>query len=266
MDALGVAKLIILLAAAFFIIGLIGRLLFKKHSSFSKALATALSVMIVYAVTVGLISAQHFYGIIPANIPVISYLPNLPFIDVSGSMVRIQLLSALDFPSLCTQLVDLMVLSFIIGLTGELIPKGTSAFTGILLRLLAALLGMVLHCVITSLLAALLPDFIVTYAPTILFVVLAVLLGATVFKLIVGTLLGIAVHPLIGAIYTFFVSNFLGSQISKAVLPTVLITLMISVSNYFGIFQISITPSFIPAVMVLIPLLALGSHLTAKHL
>jgi hypothetical protein len=266
LDALGVGKLILLLVITVFLIGLIGRLLFKKHSTFSKALATTLSVVIVYAVTAALISSQHYYCILPANIPVISYLPDLPFISLSGSMISVQLISALDFPTLCTQLVNLMVISFIIGLMGELIPTGKNVFTGILLRLLAVLLGMAAHYVISSLLATLLPDFIVTYAPTILFVVLAILLCATVFKLIVGTLLGIAVHPLIGAIYTFFVSNFVGSQISKAVLPTALITLMISVSNHFGIFRIPIEPSFIPAVLVLIPLLALGSHLTAKHL
>ena len=91
-----------------------------------------------------------------------------------------------------------------------------------------------------------------------------ILLGILVAMLLLGVLkvfVGIAlatINPIIGALYTFFFSSLVGKQLSKAVLTTILLSLLVHGLNYLGYSVISLVGiSLLPLLPVILVLLAL---------
>ena len=93
-------------------------------------------------------------------------------------------------------------------------------------------------------------------ADTARFIAGFALLAVSIFKVIIGTLLGITVGPLVGAIYTFLVSNIVGKQISRAAVTTLILTAAVYALNYFNIVTIAFSSlflsAFLPALLVLL--------------
>ena len=80
----------------------------------------------------------------------------------------------------------------------------------------------------------------------------ALLLGA--LKLLVGGLLAF-INPLLAVLYTFFFSNVVGKQLSKAILTTALLTGLVCLLNYLQIGSICIASA---ALLAYVPLLIIA--------
>ncbi len=240
-------KLMLIVSAAYFLVGLVFRLLLGKRSSLNKSVQATMGILMLYVLTIALIVTNSKYQIFTAP---------LPFITVEGEYLTIFTLKGADTAAICTQLVNAMVLAFLIGLIDDLIPEGKNFFTWLLLRCISVVLGLAGHWATNWLFSTYLPGFIVAYAPIVLIVVLVVLLAVTIFKLLIGTVLGLTVSPIIGAIYTFFISNLIGKQIVRAVMTTLLLTLMVAVLNHLGVSAIylgtAVISAFLPALALVI--------------
>jgi hypothetical protein len=91
----------------------------------------------------------------------------------------------------------------------------------------------------------------VNYAAVILLGVLIAMLAVGVFRFLVGAAIA-TVNPIVGALYTFFFANIIGVQLSKSVLTTALLSLLIYALNELGIITISIA---LAALMAYLPFL-----------
>ena len=175
----------------------------------------------------------------------------LPFLDAG-------------LPVLCENVLSLIILAFLVNLLDSLIPKGKTMTGWYLLRLMTVLLAILLHYAVNWASHAFLPGVLVTYAPIIL-------LGILIFMLILGALnllLGLvltAVNPILGGLYTFFFSNFLGRQLSKSMLTSAIICGIFYFLSRFGYTAICITTaallSYLPLLIALLLLWYLIGHL-----
>ena len=100
-----------------------------------------------------------------------------------------------------------------------------------------------------------LPQGITEIAPLILLGVLVLLILLGSLKLIVGVTLFVA-NPVIGALYTFFFSNFIGRSLARSIISASLITALVYLLNTMQIITIVISASslvlLIPALLIVI--------------
>ena len=80
-------------------------------------------------------------------------------------------------------------------------------------------------------------------------ILLALMLLTGALKILVGVVIG-TVNPLIGALYTFFFANVIGKQITRSVLTTIILSLLIFALEHLGISTISIS---LESLMLYIP-------------
>ena len=83
------------------------------------------------------------------------------------------------------------------------------------------------------------PAFILQYAPVILlgFLVFVMFLG--LIRLVLGVALA-AVNPILAGIYGFFFMHRIGKKISTAVIATMLLGVILALTEYFGYSVISL--------------------------
>ena len=109
-----------------------------------------------------------------------------------------------------------------------------------------------------------LPHFLVAYAPTILLCVLAVMLLSGAASLVLGLVIAIT-NPFLGAMYSFFFSNIIGKQISKAVFTSAALCVILYLMDYFHFVVILITPAalltYIPLALAMLVLWFIIGHL-----
>ena len=136
--------------------------------------------------------------------------------------------------------------------------KVVRAATGLgwfFLRILTVLFAMVLHILVDWAFKTYLPNVLVTYAPTILLVILAVTLLMGLLNLVLSVVLTV-VNPIFGALYTFFFSNIIGKQLSKAVFTSGIICGVVFLLGYFGCTVICVSAAalsaYIPLAIVLL--------------
>ena len=240
-------------AGAFFlgclILGVIGRFALGKRSNLNHAVSSAMGIVLIYAVTITL------YSFNPGDLA--AYLTALPYVTFSRETMSLFNFSGASIPTICSQVLSMVILAFLVNLLDTLIPKGKKIIIWYLYRFLTVLLAMALHFVVSWLLNAYLPGVLVTYAPMILLAILAVMLLIGISKVLLGVVLT-AVNPIIGAIYAFFFSHLIGRQLSKAVLTTFLLTATVFLLEYLGYGVICIASvSLIAYIPVLIAVLIL---------
>ena len=92
-------------------------------------------------------------------------------------------------------------------------------------------------------------------APTILLVILAVTLLMGLLNLVLSVVLTV-VNPIFGSLYTFFFSNIIGKQLSKAVFTSGIICGVVFLLGYFGCTVICVSAAalsaYIPLAIVLL--------------
>lgn len=254
-DLIGTAEFMLYFAAASLILGVLGRLVLGKRSSLNHSLSSAIAILLIYAVTI------LVYTFKPWNLEAL--LSPLPFATFAGDYLILLPLHDTAFPALCTEILSLVILAFLINLLDTLMPKGESVLQWYLLRFLTVLLCMVLHFVVCWAFERFLPEVLVTYAPALLLFVLIFMVFSGVVSLVLGAILTLN-NPFLGAMYTFFFSNAVGKQVSKAVFTTVILCLIFFLMGYFGYTIITITAAalltYIPLVLVLLVLWYLIGH------
>lgn len=247
-DLLQLAK-----AAGFLLVGTllfssIGRLAFGKKSTLNCAVSSAIGIIFIYCIFVVI---QVFGGELS------NLLTSLPFVAVSQDTLHLFPFSGAGYALVCTQLVGMIILAFLMNLIDGKMPTGKNIFTWLIFRCLTIILAIALYLLVDSLFYKYLPEGITTYAPTIVLGILALMLLTGALKLLVGVILT-TVNPLIAAFYTFFFANFVGKQVTKAVLTTGILALIVLAMEYFGIFSFSIAPdmllAYLPFALLLIPI------------
>lgn len=240
-------KAAVVLVIAVFVLGLLARLLFGKKSLLNRSLSSAISILFIYALTVVIHSLGVDLGFL---------LSPLPFVSISGDHLTI----AVELSSLSSQLLSMVILSFLANLADSWLPQGKGVFSWFFFRCVSVLLAMVLHVIVTSIISALLPEGLLVWAPRIL-------LGALVVMILLGALkLLLAVtNPLFALLYSFFFSHTVGKMVYRAVLTTGILAAIVYALNYFGISTVYIAASaltaYIPLLIVLLLIWYVIGHL-----
>lgn len=250
-----VAQFLLYFAAASLVLGGISRLVLGKRSSLSLSVSSVMATLFIYTITVVI------YTFKPWNLDIL--LSPLPFVTFSDHYLIVHPITDLTFPALCSDLLSLLILTFLINLVDALIPVGEGIVNWLLLRLMTVLGCFALHLLVSWAFRTYLPEALVTYAPSILLAVLLVLLGSGVISLVLGLLIAIT-SPFLGAMYSFFFSNIVGKQISKSIFTCGVLCGIFYLMERFGLVVILISPAalltYIPLALVLLALWFLLGH------
>lgn len=243
LDVLSMLKFVGLVVAAALILGFIFRLILGKNSDLNHALSCAIAILFIYAVTVVIYS----FNITELR----QYMSPLPFVSFEGSSLVLFSLTTAEFPAICSQVLSMVILAFLVNLLDTIIPRGKNTIRWFFFRIITIVLAIGAHYLVTWAFNTFLPGTLVTYAPTILLCVLVGLILLGLIRFLLGLVLTIA-SPIIGGIYAFFFSNKIGKQLSKAVLTTALLTALVLILEHFGYTVISIASGALSAYIPLI--------------
>lgn len=237
-------KFILVFAAALLGAGLLVRLLFGNRSDLNHAMSSSAGILTVYVLTV------IIYAFQPKGLE--NLLSPLPFVTFVNDYLFVLPFHGTSFETLCSQILALVILSFVVNCMDALLPEGENPFTWFLSRFLSVILAMGLHVAANWAINKYLPTLIVYHAPAVLLVILLSCLLLGVFKLILGIFLTV-VNPVLGALYTFFFSSHIGKQLTKSVLSTAILCGVFYVMDRFSYLIIHISPAALPAYLPLLP-------------
>lgn len=248
-------KAIALLVGALLVLAILGRFIFGKRSALILAVSSAIGILFVYVITILLGSAGEQLQ---------KFIAPLPFVTIQNDTMYLFSFQA-EYTEVCTQILNMIILSFLMNLADGWLPTGKRVLGWIFFRCLGVVIALILHLVVTGLLTSVLPEGLVIYAPTILLGILILMLLTGALKFLVGLVLT-TVNPLIAALYTFFFANVVGKQITKAILTTAILAGLVLVLQKMGIFAISIASAAFAAYIPLIILLVVLWYLIGKLL
>ena len=174
----------------------------------------------------------------------------MPFATFSDHYLIIHPITDLQFTALCEELLSLIVLAFLVNLIDNFMPQGENIVSWLILRIITILLCFALQLVASWAFHKYLPIALIDYAPMILLIILAFMILSGVITLILGLVISIT-NPFLGAMYSFFFSNIIGKQLSKALFTTGVICVILYLMDVFGLIVIIISPA---ALLTYIPL------------
>ncbi|MBQ6831043.1 MAG: hypothetical protein IJO28_00255 [Oscillospiraceae bacterium] len=237
-----------LIALGVIILSLAGRFIFGKKSTLVGAVSSAIGIIFVYALNIVLRSA---------GAELQQFISPLPFISISGDELSFFSFAGADYTAVCYELINLIILAFLMNLIDRFMPKGKNIITWIFFRTVTVLLAQVAYLAVNYLMTTLLPEGILTYAPVIVLAILLLMLLTGALKVVVGLVLT-TVNPLIAALYTFFFANVIGKQVTKAVLTTGILSLLVFGLEKLGITTVCIAAgaltAYIPLAIILLVL------------
>ena len=252
LDSVWKAALILLLGT--FLLSVFGRFIFGKRSALNNAVSSAIGILFIYAASVVLSSVGAQFS---------QFVAPLPFVTISGDKMALFSFANAHYTVVCTQLLSMIILSFLVNLADGWLPRGKNIFSWVFFRCLTVVVGYILHLVVVWLFSAYLPEGIVIYAPTILLALLILLLLTGALKILVGAVLA-TVNPIIGGLYTFFFATIIGKQITKAVLTTAILSGIVIGLHYLGIGVISIASAALVAYVPILILLIVLWYIVCK--
>ena len=245
-DVLSLVKAAGVLLIGVIVFGAIGRFAFGKKSTLSIAVSSVIAILFMYTLTAVLRSA---------GLPLAQYITPLPFATFKGDALILFSFKSADYLSISREVLNMIILAFLVNLADRWLPRGKNVFVWFLLRCATVVLALVLHLVATGLINRFLPEGILTYAPVILLGILAIMLLTGALKIVVGAVLT-TVNPLIAALYTFFFANVVGKMVTRAVLTTGLLALLVLALQYVGVTVISVASAaliaYIPLLLILV--------------
>lgn len=248
-------EFIAILAGGMLIISVLGCLIFGKRSTLNDAVSSSIAIVFMYVANVAIFSA----GLSWSNL-----LAPLPFIEFHGDHLTLFPILSSDFNTICSHVLDLIILAFVMNLLQTVLPKGKHLITWYFWRFVSLVLGFAALYVINILVDNFVPASVMLNAPMVLLIILvaALLLGA--LKLLVGGLLAF-VDPLLAILYTFFFSTIVGKQLSKAILTTTLLTALVCLLDYLQIASVFIAAAtlqaYIPLLIIALVLWYVIGHL-----
>ena len=251
-----IARFLLFFAVGSLVLSLLGRLVLGKRSSLNHSLSSVMAIVFVYAVTIAV------YTFKPWNLE--SLLSPLPFVTFFNDYMVVMPVVGIYPTVLAREFLSLIILAFLVNLLDTLSPRGTSIPGWFCLRFFSVGLAMVLHLVIHWAFHTYAPTLLVEYAPLILLILLLVMLLMGFLNAVLGLIIAIN-NPFVGAVYTFFFSNNVGKQLTKAVFTSVILCVILFFMDQAGLsfIHISMTAltAYIPVAAVCLLLWFLIGHL-----
>ena len=246
-DLTAMIRLLLIVVVGSLLLGVLGRVVFGRRSGLNHSVSSAIGILFVYAITIVI------YTFDPVNLS--RFLSPLPFVSFHGEYLLIFSFTGSEYPAICTQVLNMIILAFLVNLLDTWIPKGKNILTWYLYRFLTVVLAMVAQLIVTGLLTAYLPGVLVTYAPIILLGILLILVLLSILKVVLGLILTVA-NPILGAVYAFFFSSMIGKMLGKAIVTTLILSALVYLLEYLGYGIVCITAAaltaYIPLVVVLL--------------
>lgn len=238
-------QFVLILAVGMLVISILGRVIFGKRSALNYAVSSAVAILFMYVVNVVVYSLGLNWA---------ALLSPLPFVTIEGDYLMLFNVLGGSFSGICANVLDMVILAFVMNLIQSILPKGKKVLSWYFWRLLSVVLAFVAMYFVNWLLNAFVPAALMQNAPIVLLILLvaALLLGG--LKLLVGGVLAFA-NPVLAVLYTFFFSNIVGKQLSKAMLTTALLTALVCLLNSLNIGAIFIASA---ALIAYIPLLIIA--------
>ena len=212
------------------LLGSIGKAVFGKRSMLGTAVSSSIAVVFLYALTAVFLALGGKY---------VQYTAPLPFVTMEGDVLTFFTFSGTGFAEICAQVLNMVILCFVVSLADRLLPRGKNLFIWLFFRVATVCIGLFAHLFVSGLLLQLLPEGISQFAPMVLLGILLLMLLTGALKIPIGVLLT-TVNPIIGALYTFFFATIIGSQITRSVLTTAIVSLLIYALEGLGIATIGI--------------------------
>lgn len=229
------------------VLAILFRLIKGKCSDLNHALSSAMGILFIYAVSV------LVYTFDPAGLS--RFLSPLPFVSFDGDYLYILSLTNAGLPLVSSRVLSMVILAFLVNLLDTWIPKGEKILSWYTYRFVTVICAMALHFIVTRAFNSLIQGVLAAYAPMILLGMLVFMLLIGVIRFLLGLVLTIA-NPLVGGIYAFFFANKIGKQLSKAVLTTGILCVLVLVLERFGCTAICIAGSaliaYLPVIIVLL--------------
>ena len=207
-----ILKTALLIAAAVCILGGVLRLIFGKDSSLVRAVSACINLVMIY------LTGIILYVLIPQ---VRGSVASLPFITVTEEAFFLWDIRAMDSSSLCPALLQLFMLAFLVNLMESLLPHGQKLLSWYGFRLLTVFSTLGIYATVSSMIRMFIPQVYGAWAGYVL-LGLWVFIGLTGLLKIILTVVLTVMNPIIGGIYSFFFSNIIGKQFSKAIGTTLL--------------------------------------------
>ena len=255
LDFVSAATFMLFFATASLIMGVLGRIFLGKRSSLNHSLSSVMGILFIYAITAVVFTLK------PWNLD--RLLSPLPFVNIFDQYMVILPIQDSAFPALCSEILSLIILAFLFNILDTFIPQGKNLISWYVLRFLSVILAMLLHYGVTWAFETYLPNILVIYAPMILLLLLVFMLFSGALNLILGLFIA-TVNPFVGAMYTFFFSNVVGKQLTKAVFSSVIlcgIVFLLGEAGYTVIaMSVSALTTYIPVAIVLLLLWYLIGH------
>lgn len=236
--------LLIAIAGIFLVVGIF-RLSFGKGSLLNSAISSAIAILCIYVVDVLIFSFGNKLQFL--------FKP-LPFVSISDEYLTIFPIMDASLQEICKEIVNLLVLSFVMNLLEMWLPKGERIWSWFGYRILALAISLCLYYCVDLFLNTVLNGNALDVAPLILLGVVLVAFTLGCLKLIIGGALAF-INPFLGIFYTFFFSKAVGKQLRRAMATTLLLTVMVYVLNYLSFTSVSIAAV---AVMTYLPIILIG--------
>ena len=255
LDWIGIGKFILILVLGIFAVGFVLKKTVGKDSLLNKSICAGIGILFLYGLSIVV------YSFNPTGLA--RLLSRLPYVIFSGDKLYLFVFKGTNLSTICSQALGMLILSFLYHLMDDFLPRGKGGYW-LLYRVLTILISIALHFVCVWAINTFLTGPLLSHAPTVVMVILGAffLLGA--LKLLLGVVLTIA-NPIIGGIYAFFFSNKIGRQLTRALLTTLLLSILVMVLQSLGYGVVSATASafiaYIPVMLILLGLWYAFSHL-----
>lgn len=255
-DLLSTIQFVIYFTIASLVLGILGRVVLGKRSSLNTSLSNTVGLLFVYVLTIVV------YTFNPWELQ--KMITPLPFVSFFKDYLVVFPITNMMLTPLCSEVLSLIILAFLVNLMDAFLPRGNNPVTWYLMRFITVSAAMGLHYFVRQILHSYLPQGLITYAPMIMLFILAFMLLSGVLNLVLGLIIAIT-NPFLGAMYTFFFSNVVGKQLSKAIFCTAILCAIVYLIEYFGYTLICITPgalvAYIPFVLILLILWYVIGHI-----
>ena len=237
-------SLLIAVLAIMAIGGLI-RLCCGEGSILNGAFSSTIAIICIYATAILIYRYETRLNIL---------FDALPFITVSKDYLLVFPILDVSFEILCAEIVQMLVLAFLMNLLETWLPKGKGFFSWFGFRFLAMAIALSLHYCANLLLNSVLQENALTTAPLIILGVVIVTFLLACLKLIIGGILTF-IHPLLGIFYAFFFRQDIGKQLLRAMITTLFIGALVYALNALSYTAICIASV---AVVTYLPVILLG--------
>lgn len=254
-DFMTTVQFMVYFSLASLILGILGRVVLGKRSSLNLSVSSAIGILFVYVLTIVV------YTFNPWQLQ--SLMTPLPFVSFFKEYLIVFPITNTMLTPLCSEILSLIILAFLVNLTDTILPRGSNPVTWYFMRFVSVAGSMALHYFVRKALHMYLPQGLITYAPTIMLFLLVFMLLSGIINLVLGMVIAVT-NPFLGAMYTFFFSNIVGKQLSKAIFSTAILCCVVYLLEYFGYTLICITSgalmAYIPFVVLLLILWYILGH------